>query len=140
MSGIELRAAGVAVSIHERSDRVLDDRGAGIVMQPGPLGILTGRCGLKENQTGVWLRFLLRSKADKRRFGKDADHRDECSGGLLFPQDRSMVPHSPAMQAREEHGAMVVPTGNSGSDMGFRSLKLGWFAISGRKQLIFKQL
>jgi hypothetical protein len=47
MSGIELRAAGVAVSIHERSD--LDDRGAGIVMQPGTLGILTGRCGLKEN-------------------------------------------------------------------------------------------
>jgi 2-polyprenyl-6-methoxyphenol hydroxylase-like FAD-dependent oxidoreductase len=57
MSGIELRAAGVVVSIHERSDRVLDDRGAGIVMQPGTLGILTGRCGLKENQTGVWLRF-----------------------------------------------------------------------------------
>jgi hypothetical protein len=55
MSGIELRAAGVAVSIHERSD--LDDRGAGIVMQPGTLGILTGRCGLKENQAGYGCDF-----------------------------------------------------------------------------------
>jgi heterodisulfide reductase subunit A-like polyferredoxin len=33
-AGIELRAAGLQVSIHERSARVLDDRGAGIVMQP----------------------------------------------------------------------------------------------------------
>jgi 2-polyprenyl-6-methoxyphenol hydroxylase-like FAD-dependent oxidoreductase len=38
MSGIELRAAGVAVFIHERSDGVLDDRGAGIVMQPETQG------------------------------------------------------------------------------------------------------
>jgi 2-polyprenyl-6-methoxyphenol hydroxylase-like FAD-dependent oxidoreductase len=53
MSGIELRAAGVVVSIHERSDRVLDDRGAGIVMQPGTLGILTVRCGLKEKNRGM---------------------------------------------------------------------------------------
>ena len=62
MGGIELRAAGVAVSIHERSDRVLDDRGAGIVMQPGTLGILTGRCGLKENQTGYGCDFASISK------------------------------------------------------------------------------
>jgi 2-polyprenyl-6-methoxyphenol hydroxylase-like FAD-dependent oxidoreductase len=33
-AGSELRAAGLQVSIHERSERVLDDRGAGIVMQP----------------------------------------------------------------------------------------------------------
>ena len=56
MSGIELRAAGVAVFIHERSDGVLDDRGAGIVMQPETQGIL-GRCGINESQAGVCLRF-----------------------------------------------------------------------------------
>jgi 2-polyprenyl-6-methoxyphenol hydroxylase-like FAD-dependent oxidoreductase len=94
MSGIELHAAGVAVSIHERSDRVLDDRGAGIVMQPGTLGILTGRCGLKENQTGVWLRF-------RQYLGKDgaielhqAMPQLMTSWGLLYQAFRSAFPAS----------------------------------------------
>ena len=56
-TGIELRAAGLLVSIHERSERVLDDRGAGIVMQPDTQQILIERCGLKEDETGVWLKY-----------------------------------------------------------------------------------
>jgi 2-polyprenyl-6-methoxyphenol hydroxylase-like FAD-dependent oxidoreductase len=56
-AGIELRAAGLQVSIHERSERVLDDRGAGIVMQPDTQQILIERCGLREEKTGVWLRY-----------------------------------------------------------------------------------
>jgi 2-polyprenyl-6-methoxyphenol hydroxylase-like FAD-dependent oxidoreductase len=43
MAGLELRAAGLTVSIHERSERVLDDRGAGIVMQPETQQILIKR-------------------------------------------------------------------------------------------------
>ena len=34
MTGIEFRCAGADVEIHERSAGILDDRGAGIVMQP----------------------------------------------------------------------------------------------------------
>jgi 2-polyprenyl-6-methoxyphenol hydroxylase-like FAD-dependent oxidoreductase len=56
-AGIELRAAGLQVSIHERSERVLDDRGAGIVIQPETLQILIERCGLREHETGVWLKY-----------------------------------------------------------------------------------
>jgi 2-polyprenyl-6-methoxyphenol hydroxylase-like FAD-dependent oxidoreductase len=56
-TGIELRAAGLQVSIHERSERVLDDRGAGIVMQPDTQQILIERCGLREHETGVWLKY-----------------------------------------------------------------------------------
>ena len=56
-AGLELRAAGLQVSIHERSARVLDDRGAGIVIQPETQQILIRRCGLKEDESGVWLKY-----------------------------------------------------------------------------------
>jgi 2-polyprenyl-6-methoxyphenol hydroxylase-like FAD-dependent oxidoreductase len=55
MAGIELHHAGCDVEIFERSPRVLDDRGAGIVMQAETLQMLTHRCGLAEDETGVWL-------------------------------------------------------------------------------------
>jgi 2-polyprenyl-6-methoxyphenol hydroxylase-like FAD-dependent oxidoreductase len=57
MAGLELRAAGLPVSIHERSERVLDDRGAGIVMQPETQQVLIKRCGLRQEETGVWLQY-----------------------------------------------------------------------------------
>lgn len=57
MTGLELLAAGCDVEIFERSEHVLDDRGAGIVMQPETLSILSNRCGLKEDQVGVWLHY-----------------------------------------------------------------------------------
>src|SRR5258708_14571676 len=56
MAGIELHHAGCDVKIFERSPRVLDDRGAGIVMQSETLHMLTQRCGMAEDETGVWLR------------------------------------------------------------------------------------
>jgi 2-polyprenyl-6-methoxyphenol hydroxylase-like FAD-dependent oxidoreductase len=57
MTGLELLAAGADVHIYERSRRMPDDRGAGIVMQPETLNILTRRCGLREDQTGIWLTY-----------------------------------------------------------------------------------
>ena len=56
-AGLELRAAGLRVSVHERSERSLDDRGAGIVLQPDTQQLLSERCGLREEQTSVWLRY-----------------------------------------------------------------------------------
>jgi 2-polyprenyl-6-methoxyphenol hydroxylase-like FAD-dependent oxidoreductase len=52
IAGLELRAAGLPVSIHERSERVLDDRGAGIVMQPETQQVLIKRCGLRAGRDG----------------------------------------------------------------------------------------
>ena len=45
MTGIEFRCAGADAEIHERSAGILDDRGAGMVMQPETLQMLTRRCG-----------------------------------------------------------------------------------------------
>ena len=56
-AGLELKAAGLRVSIHERSERVLDDRGAGIVLQPETVQLLSERCGLRGEQMGVRLRY-----------------------------------------------------------------------------------
>ena len=57
MTGIVLEAAGMDVDIYERSPKVLDDRGAGIVMQAETETFLTQYGGLKPEQTGVWLKY-----------------------------------------------------------------------------------
>ena len=57
MTGIVLEAAGMDVDIYERSPTVLDDRGAGIVMQAETETFLTQYGGLKPEQTGVWLKY-----------------------------------------------------------------------------------
>jgi 2-polyprenyl-6-methoxyphenol hydroxylase-like FAD-dependent oxidoreductase len=56
MTGIALEAAGLDVDIYERFPKVLDDRGAGIVMQAETETFLTQYGGLKPDQTGVWLK------------------------------------------------------------------------------------
>ena len=52
-TGIELRLAGADVEIHERSAGIIDDRGAGIVMQPETLQMLTQRCDLLVGADGA---------------------------------------------------------------------------------------
>jgi 2-polyprenyl-6-methoxyphenol hydroxylase-like FAD-dependent oxidoreductase len=91
-AGLELQAAGLQVSIHERSERVLDDRGAGIVMQPETQRLLSERCGLHEEQTGIWLRY-------RQYLGKDGApifHRrmpqQMTSWGLLYRAMRAAFP------------------------------------------------
>ena len=58
MTGIEIRFAGAEVELHERSAGILDDRGAGIVMQPETLQMLTQRCGLAEEESGVRVDYI----------------------------------------------------------------------------------
>jgi 2-polyprenyl-6-methoxyphenol hydroxylase-like FAD-dependent oxidoreductase len=57
MTGIVLKAIGVDAHIFERSPRVLDDRGAGIVMQAETEIYLTQFAGLRSEQTGVFLKY-----------------------------------------------------------------------------------
>ncbi len=84
MAGLELRAAGLPVSIHERSERVLDDRGAGIVMQPETQQVLIKRCGLRQEETGVWLQYRqYLGKDGKLEFHK-AMPQLMTSWGLLY--------------------------------------------------------
>src|SRR3984885_8008954 len=57
MTGIVMKAIGVDAHIFERSPRVLDDRGAGIVMQAETEIYLTQFAGLRTEQTGVLLKY-----------------------------------------------------------------------------------
>ena len=91
-AGLELQAAGLQVSIHERSERALDDRGAGIVMQPETEQFLSERCGLRQEQTGVWLRY-------RQYLGKDGTPefhqpmpQQMTSWGLLYRAMRAAFP------------------------------------------------
>jgi 2-polyprenyl-6-methoxyphenol hydroxylase-like FAD-dependent oxidoreductase len=57
MTGVVLKAIGVEAHIYERSLKVLDDRGAGIVMQAETETFLTQYAGLRSEQTGVRLNY-----------------------------------------------------------------------------------
>ena len=57
MTGIALKAIGVDAHIYERSPKVLDDRGAGIVMQAETETFLTQYANLRPEQAGVWLKY-----------------------------------------------------------------------------------
>jgi 2-polyprenyl-6-methoxyphenol hydroxylase-like FAD-dependent oxidoreductase len=103
-AGLELQAAGLRVSIHERSERVLDDRGAGIVMQPETHQLLSERCGLREEQTGVWLGY-------RQYLGKDGAPefhqrmpQQMTSWGLLYRAMRAAFPK----QAYFESDALIA--------------------------------
>jgi 2-polyprenyl-6-methoxyphenol hydroxylase-like FAD-dependent oxidoreductase len=92
VAGLELRAAGLPVSIHERSERVLDDRGAGIVMQPDTQQVLIKRCGLRQEETGVWLQYRqYLGKDGKVEFHK-AMPQLMTSWGLLYRATRAAFP------------------------------------------------
>ena len=91
-AGIELRAAGLQVSIHERSERVLDDRGAGIVMQPDTQQILIERCGLREEKTGVWLGYRQYLGKDGKPVVYQPMPQLMTSWGLLYRALRTAFP------------------------------------------------
>jgi 2-polyprenyl-6-methoxyphenol hydroxylase-like FAD-dependent oxidoreductase len=91
-AGLELKAAGLRVSIHERSERVLDDRGAGIVLQPETEQLLSERCGLGQEQTGVWLRYRqYLGKAGTPEFHQPMPQQ-MTSWGLLYRAMRAAFP------------------------------------------------
>ena len=97
-AGLELRAAGLRVSVHERSERVLDDRGAGIVLQPDTQQLLSERCGLREEQTSLWLRY-------RQYLGKDGTPefhqlmpQQMTSWGLLYRAMRAAFPEESYFQ------------------------------------------
>jgi 2-polyprenyl-6-methoxyphenol hydroxylase-like FAD-dependent oxidoreductase len=91
-AGLELRAAGLQVSIHERSERVLDDRGAGIVMQPETQQILIRRCGLKEDESGVWLKYRQYLAKDGKPDFYQTMPQLMTSWGLLYRAMRAAFP------------------------------------------------
>jgi hypothetical protein len=91
-AGIELRTAGLQVSIHECSERVLDDRGAGIVMQPDTQQILIERCGLHEEKTGVWLGYRQYLGKDGKPVVYQPMPQLMTSWGLLYRALRAAFP------------------------------------------------
>jgi 2-polyprenyl-6-methoxyphenol hydroxylase-like FAD-dependent oxidoreductase len=92
MTGIEIRFAGAEVEIHERSAGILDDRGAGIVMQPETLQMLTQRCGLAEEESGVWLNYRQCLQPGGEPAARQRMPQLMTSWGLLYRALRSAFP------------------------------------------------
>jgi 2-polyprenyl-6-methoxyphenol hydroxylase-like FAD-dependent oxidoreductase len=92
MAGLELAAAGADVRIYERSERVPDDRGAGIVMQPETLHVLTSRGGLREEETGVWLNHRQYLATDGSLESRQRMPQLMTSWGLLYRALRAAFP------------------------------------------------
>jgi 2-polyprenyl-6-methoxyphenol hydroxylase-like FAD-dependent oxidoreductase len=92
MAGIECRIAGADVEIHERFAGRLDDRGAGIVMQPETLQMLTQRCGLAEEETGVWLNYRQYLHPGGEPASRQRMPQLMTSWGLLYRALRSAFP------------------------------------------------
>ena len=88
MTALELRAAGAEVEVFERSQRVLDDRGAGIVMQAETLEMLTARGTMQEAETGVWLSHRQYLNGDGSVALRQPMPQLMTSWGLLFQSFR----------------------------------------------------
>ncbi len=92
MAGLELRSAGCDVTICERSGRVLDDRGAGIVMQPETLHLLR-KYRLADEQTGgVWSHYRQYLDRDGHPLSHAHSPQLMTSWGLLYRCFRSAFP------------------------------------------------
>jgi 2-polyprenyl-6-methoxyphenol hydroxylase-like FAD-dependent oxidoreductase len=95
MTGIVMKATGADVHIYERSPKVLDDRGAGIVMQAETEAFLTRICGLRPEQIGVWLKYRQYLNRDGTPDSYQEMPQQMTSWGLIyralrraFPDDR----------------------------------------------------
>jgi 2-polyprenyl-6-methoxyphenol hydroxylase-like FAD-dependent oxidoreductase len=111
MTGIEIRFAGAEVEIHERSAGILDDRGAGIVMQPETLQMLTQRCGLAEEESGVWFNYRQYLQPGGEPATRQRIPQLVTSWGLLYRALRSAFP---AEHYYEGSSLMEFSCGKSG--------------------------
>jgi 2-polyprenyl-6-methoxyphenol hydroxylase-like FAD-dependent oxidoreductase len=104
MTGIVLKAAGLDVDIYERFPKVLDDRGAGIVMQAETETFLTQYGGLKPDQTGVWLKY----RQYLSRAGAPDSYQEMpqlmTSWGLIYRALRSAFPNERYHEGRTLNG------------------------------------
>jgi 2-polyprenyl-6-methoxyphenol hydroxylase-like FAD-dependent oxidoreductase len=90
-AGLELLSAGCDVSVFERSGHVLDDRGAGIVMQAETFLLLRKYQLADEHTAGVWSRF--RQYLDRNGEGRPTPSQQlMTSWGLLYGKLRSAFP------------------------------------------------
>lgn len=141
MTGIELLRAGADPHIYEQSTHFLDDRGAGIVVQPETSDFLINRCGVKPKEVGVWIL--------NRQYLNRAGARESCqnmpqlmtSWGLIyralrrtFPPDRYHEGTPLEDFEPNDHG---VVTRFKGSEETFAPLLIG---ADGSRSLVRRKL
>ena len=103
-TGIVLEAAGFDVDIYERFPKVLDDRGAGIVMQAETETFLTQYGGLKTDQTGVWLRYRQYLSHTGTADSYEEMPQPMTSWGLIYRALRSAFPNERYHEGRTLNG------------------------------------
>jgi 2-polyprenyl-6-methoxyphenol hydroxylase-like FAD-dependent oxidoreductase len=92
MTGIVMKEAGAQVDIYERSDKVLDDRGAGIVMQAETETFLTQYARLKPEQTGVRLQYRQYLNQEGTPDSYQESPQLMTSWGLIYQALRGVFP------------------------------------------------
>jgi 2-polyprenyl-6-methoxyphenol hydroxylase-like FAD-dependent oxidoreductase len=122
MTGIALKAIGVDVNIYERSARVLDDRGAGIVMQIETETFLTQYAGLKPEQTGVWLKYRQYLNRDGTPESYQEMPQQMTSWGLIYRALRGAFPNANyhegvALAGFSQPGQGVIAKFEGGDDL-----------------------
>jgi len=104
MTGIVMKAIGVDARIYERSPKVLDDRGAGIVMQAETETFLTQYAGLRREQTGVRLKY--RQYLNRQGTPDSYQEMRQCmtSWGLIYRALRGAFPNTNYHQGASLNG------------------------------------
>jgi 2-polyprenyl-6-methoxyphenol hydroxylase-like FAD-dependent oxidoreductase len=104
MTGIVMKAIGVDARIYERSPKVLDDRGAGIVMQAETETFLTQYAGLRREQTGVRLKY--RQYLNRQGTPDSYQEMPQCmtSWGLIYRTLRGAFPNTDYHQGASLNG------------------------------------
>jgi 2-polyprenyl-6-methoxyphenol hydroxylase-like FAD-dependent oxidoreductase len=92
VAGLELTSAGCDVQIFERSGRVLDDRGAGIVMQAETMHILQKYRLADEQTAGIWSNYRQYLAQDGSALNRQPSRQLMTSWGLLYRHFRSAFP------------------------------------------------
>jgi 2-polyprenyl-6-methoxyphenol hydroxylase-like FAD-dependent oxidoreductase len=92
MTGIIMKAAGADVDIYERSSKVLDDRGAGIVMQAETEDFLLRICRLRPEQIGIWVTYRQYLGHDGKPVSYQEMPQQMTSWGLIYRALRKAFP------------------------------------------------
>jgi 2-polyprenyl-6-methoxyphenol hydroxylase-like FAD-dependent oxidoreductase len=109
-AGLELASVGCNVEIFERSDRVLDDRGAGIVMQAETMHLLRKYNLADEQDAGVWSHYRQYLEQDGTSASSSRSAQLMTSWGLLFRRFRQAFP-----QERYHDGCSVLSVEQDGA-------------------------
>jgi 2-polyprenyl-6-methoxyphenol hydroxylase-like FAD-dependent oxidoreductase len=111
MTGIVMKVAEADVHIYERTQKVLDDRGAGIVLQAETKAFLRNVCRLRPEKTGVWSKYRQYLNRDGTPESYQETPQQMTSWGLIYRALRRAFPAERYHQGVELKGFLQTAHG-----------------------------